>query len=369
VLICTANAKLISFNAVTRHIDWSRQLEQLPPNASAVLLGDRILITSGTYLIALNAATGKPIWQVDTHLQIAYAPAVSPTGIMLVTADGMAVMYDLEHRLITKKPIVLGSTPIFKPTPAGNKFVVETSNGGVVLVDPASGKILWDYIIPPVDETVRTAKSTGGNTGFGGAGPGGGEGAGGGFGGGQVGNTKTDDKVYFIQASSPAVLAGQTLLVPAKDGSILAFDKDLGVDLTPPTAQMMFPRPGEQVNPLPPLLLLFKVEDSNSGLNKVTLKVDVDGKPLEHSITKEGLILVRFSLSGKNPPLSNGRHVFTITAQDWLGNESKTAFALVMDTTLPPIKLPGAEKQGPGSGFGGGNNGGGNGDSGGGGGG
>ncbi len=369
VLICTANAKLISFNAVTRHIDWSRQLEQLPPNPSAVVVGDRILVVSGTYMIALNAATGRPIWQIDTRLQIAFPPAISPAGILLVTVDGQAVMYDLDHHLLTKTPITLGSIPISRPTAVGKKFIVETSNGGLILLDPASGKELWNYIIGPVDETVRTTTGTtsGGGGGFGGgAGGKGGPGGGGGFGGqGGSGNSKADDKVYFVQASSPAVLAGQTLLVPVKDGSILAFDKDLGVDLTPPTSELLFPRAGEQVNGLPPLVLLFKVEDSNSGLNKKSIKIDVDGKVLEHTVTKEGLLLIRFSLSGKNPPLPNGRHVFTVTAQDWMGNESKTGFALIIDNTLPPIKIPGQADNANRPGAGGAGGGGGSGDGGG----
>jgi hypothetical protein len=235
-----------------------------------------------------------------------------------------------------------------------------------------SGKILWDYIIHPIDELVLQSTNKGpggGGKGGGLGGPGGGPGGGGGLGGGAGGfggqgpggNQKKDEKTYYIQASGTAILAGQTLLVPAKDGSLLAFDKLLGVDLTPPTTSMVFPNPGEQVSGQPPLILLFKVEDDNSGVNKSSLKVSMDGQDLEYSITKEGFVLVRFTMSGANKPLSDGRKTFTVTVSDWLGNEGKTEYSLIVDNTLPPIKLPGSEdknKNGQGGPGGGGKGGG-----------
>lgn len=372
VIICTANFKVISLNINTRKFDWTRQFSQLPPAATPVVLGDRIYITSGPYLVALNASSGFPIWQVDTLMQLAFAPACSASGIMVVSNDGQAKLYSLNRTLITKKAIDLGSIPITRPTPVGTKFIVPTSNGGVVLIDPASGKKIWNYVIHPIDETVRSTSTSGsqaggqrGKGGPGGSGPGGGTGGGAGGAGGIGGqNGKKDDKVYFVQASAPAILDGSTLLIPAKDGSLLAFDSNLGVDLTPPTAKMLFPNPGEQVNGLPPLVLLFKVEDDNSGVNKDSLKVDVDGKNLDYTFTKEGLILIRFSMSGNNQSLPNGRHNFTVTVSDWMGNEGKTTFALVIDNLLPKIVLPGQEenknRQGPGGGLGGGGGGGGN---------
>ena len=368
ILVCTANFKLIALNVATRKFDWTRQFSQLPPAATPVVLGDRIYITSGPYLVALSAVSGFPMWQVDTGMQLAFAPACSASGIMVVSVDGQAKLYDLNRTLLTKKPLDLGSVPITRPTPVGSKFIVPTSNGGIVLVDPASGKKIWNYVIHPIDETVRTASTTGSQAG-GKGGRGGGPGAGGAGGGGVAGggsfspggagggaggqNSKKDDKVYFVQASAPAVLDGQTLLIPAKDGSLLAFDSTLGVDLTPPTSKMLFPNPGEQVNGLPPLVLLFKVEDDDSGVNKDSLKIDVDGHNLDYTFTKEGLILVRFSTTGNNQSLPNGRHNFTVTVSDWMGNEGKTTYALIIDNLLPKIILPGQEENKNGQGRGG----------------
>jgi len=372
VLVCTNTSKLIAFNVDTQKFDWTTPFTQLPPSPMPVTQDDRVYMTSGPYLIALSGATGHAMWQIDTRLQLAYAPAVSGEGVMVVSTDGQVLMYDLNHKLITKTPIVLGSSPVARPTPVGTKYILPTSNGGIVLLDPMSGKILWDYIIHPIDELVLQSTNKGpggGGKGGGLGGPGGGPGGGGGLGGGAGGfggqgpggNQKKDEKTYYIQASGTAILAGQTLLVPAKDGSLLAFDKLLGVDLTPPTTSMVFPNPGEQVSGQPPLILLFKVEDDNSGVNKSSLKVSMDGQDLEYSITKEGFVLVRFTMSGANKPLSDGRKTFTVTVSDWLGNEGKTEYSLIVDNTLPPIKLPGSEdknKNGQGGPGGGGKGGG-----------
>jgi len=364
VLICTNQTKVISFNVNTKKMDWTKPFTQLPASPTPIVVDDRVYLTSGPYLVALNADTGAGVWQVDTRMDLAFAPACSGSGIMVVSSDGHVLMYDVNRKLLTKKPIELGSSPIARPTVVGKKFIIPTSNGGVVLLDPASGSKLWNYVIHPIEDT-KSAKSTtnsgSGKGGFGGFGGGQGAPSGPGGPGGPGGSSTTDDKVYYIQASGSAVLAGQTLLIPAKDGSLLAFDKDLGVDLTPPTVKMLFPNPGEQVSGLPPLILLFRVEDDNSGINKDSLKITVNGQDLEYSFTKEGLVLVRFSMLGKNKSLADGRRTFTVTVSDWLGNEGKTEFALIIDNLLPKIVLPGQDNNGPGGkngGFGGGGGGG-----------
>ena len=388
VLICTNKSTLMAFNVDTLKPDWTIPFSQLPPAPTPVTQGDRILMTSGSFLIGINASSGRPLWQVDTRLQLGFAPVVSEEGILVVSTDGQALVYNNAHQLVTKTPVTLPSSVIARPTAVGTKFVIPTSNGGIILLDPTTKKILWNYVIHPIDEIELTTTSSkqgggggkggagggpgagGGLSGGGGAGGGAGAGAGGrggrgglgGFGGaGGAGGSsnKTDEKIYFIQASNSAVLAGQTLIVPAKDGSLLAFDKDSGVDLTAPVTTMEFPHPGEQVSGQPPLILLFKIVDDASGIDKSTIKVTLDGQDLDYTITKEGLILVRFSQTGKNRPLVDGRRTFTVTAADWLNNVSKTDFALQVDNTLPAIKIPGQETNQNGQGGRGGKNGGG----------
>jgi uncharacterized membrane protein YgcG len=164
-------------------------------------------------------------------------------------------------------------------------------------------------------------------------------------------------------------LSGTELLVPAKDGSILSFDRNLGVDLTPPRVSMLFPNPGDQVSGQPPLYLHFKLEDEASGLNEKTLKITVDGRNLKYEKLRDGTYVVKFSTSGENRVLPDGRHVFAVIGSDWLGNEVRQEYTLTIDNSIPPIKLPGATTQPGGAGgkggFGGGGGAGGGGDDGG----
>ena len=171
------------------------------------------------------------------------------------------------------------------------------------------------------------------------------------------------------------MIDGTTLIVPEQgDSTLIAFDTTLGVDLTPPKVELLFPNPGDQVSGQPPLLLYMKVRDWGSGINESTLKLTIDGKPYEYTYKRNGSLLVTFSNEGKNRPLQDGRHDILIDVKDWMGNEAQQHFFLTIDNTLAPIVLPGqpANNQNgiggpPGGGGGGGSIGGGEGGEGGGG--
>jgi hypothetical protein len=177
--------------------------------------------------------------------------------------------------------------------------------------------------------------------------------------------------ITSIPASGAAVLAGQTLLIPARDGSILAFDKDLGVDLTPPTAKQLWPTPGDVVSGQPPLELIFRVQDEAAGINESTIKVEIDGEQVGASYSRDGYLRVAFSTipdtskapllavqgdgttARRNNTLQDGRHAVVVTATDWMGNVSKTTYSIVIDNALKPLPLPGADQTGQAGGPGG----------------
>jgi uncharacterized membrane protein YgcG len=111
------------------------------------------------------------------------------------------------------------------------------------------------------------------------------------------------------------------------------------------------------------------LEDEASGLNEKTLKITVDGRNLKYEKLRDGTYVVKFSTSGENRVLPDGRHVFAVIGSDWLGNEVRQEYTLTIDNSIPPIKLPGATTQPGGAGgkggFGGGGGAGGGGDDGG----
>jgi outer membrane protein assembly factor BamB len=376
ILVFNRRQELLSIDFSTQRTVWKRAFSAVPGNAVPTVFGDSVYINSGGVLVSLNAATGFVNWEVATRLPLSYSPSVANGNILVVTNDGNALIFDQNKTLLTKKMIKLGSAPIAQPTPVGgNKFVIVTANGGVNLVDPSGEAPSWTYIIRPLADSETANQNNGGMQGPGGSNKGGGGGfggpGGGGFGGpggaggqgmgmggpggmpggqgrpggmggfGGQNNPNNNLPPTFVAASGPASVYGSTLLVPARDGSILAFDNSYGVDLTPPRVTMQFPNPGDQVSGQPPLFLAFKIEDEASGYRENTLKIEADGKNLEYTIQRDGMIIVRFSAAGPNRPLPNGRRVITVTVSDWMGNVQKMPFALTIDNALPPVVLPG----------------------------
>lgn len=359
--------ELRSLDVVSKKANYLRpvKFDVLPPGATPVLYGDTFYVSSGPYVVAINASDGKAKWQTNTGLRLTSVPAVGPQGVLVVSEDSEALVLDpLRGKAIDsmrKGPLKLGSQPVVRPSVVGTKFLVPTANGSINLFDPQTGTLLWSYVIRPVGDVFESGP-------VGGRAPG--------------SNGAQGRRVTSLVPSGPAVLAGTTLLVPARDGSILAFDKDLGVDLTPPTVKQVWPTPGDVVSPQPPLELIFRLSDEAAGVNETTLKVEIDGKDAGYTYTRDGFVRVAFSNLPNDPTpvrprpgssapvdttpkrnaiLQNGRHTVTVTVTDWMGNVDKQEFSLVVDNALRPISPPGSDQTGqfgnPGRGGGGGDGG------------
>lgn len=380
---------LYSINLATKKTTWKLPFQQLAPTVAPLVAAGSIFVNSGSTLVALNPVSGRARWQKDPRIgDLAYAPAVNEGTVLVVSRDGFAAAYDLNGQPINTRPINLGSLPVARPTGVGSKFVVPTSNGAVNLVDPRyvpptpaggsktteadpryqtirpgakidapSEDLLWSFVIRPMPGATQQSSTTGntgggfpgGGGGFpgGGGGAGGVGGAGGGFGGGGQTNNQ-DTTPISIQAAAPAVLAGQTLLVAAKDGSLLAFDRTLGIDLTAPTVTMAWPSSGDQVSGQPPLELIFKIEDEATGIDVRSLKITIDEKPVEFSFSREGYAIVNISTTGKNRPLTDGRKNIVVEVADWMGNLNRSNFSLLIDNSLRPLVRPNSNTNNPG---------------------
>jgi outer membrane protein assembly factor BamB len=355
VLYFTQRNDLHNVDVITRTEDaWARPIRFAAVDASIqpLVYNGAVYVGSGQFLASINPETGVLNWQVPTGFQAAFTPAASSQGIFVVSNDGQAMLFDPSNNgsptAGMPKPIALGSSPATQPSAIGDKFIVPTASGALDMIDPSTGSIIWSYVIRPVGKLYESQSKSGANGkggGFGGpvGGQGGGPGGQGGPGGpaGQGGSTNSNKEITEIEASGPAELDGTTLLVPARDSSLLAFDKTLGVDLTPPTVQLLFPNPGDQVAGLPPLLLYFKIRDEGSGVNEKTIQIKIDDKTYDFKYERSGYVTVQFSREGKNRLLADGRHVITVNATDWLGNVANQSFSLTIDNTLPPVKLPG----------------------------
>lgn len=345
VIYTTGNFELFSMSVSTRKSTRIGRLQALGSHYSPMVANNLLWVTAGSYLIALNPSGGSR-FQRELGERADYAPAISSESIAVATEFGKVHFFDVNGSVRTRQikddrgtrtvPMVidLGSRPVAGPSVVGNKFVVPTVNGAINLIDPTTGDITWSFVIRPVTAGLKAATNT----------------AGGGAG------ANTEEEIISVPAAGPAVVNGQSMFILAMDGSLLAFDKTLGVDLTGPSIDMLWPQQGLQTGTSSergPLEMFFKVADEASGVNEKTVGVSVNGKPLEFTYGRDGIITIRIGLNEKNKPLANGRAVFEVTASDWMGNKTTSVYSLSIDNVLQPVARPGGRPGDPATGGGG----------------
>ena len=397
VLVFSSVNTLYSINIGSQHVDWQRETAGVGQDAHVITTPDSIYFVSNNYLIALNAGDGHARFSTAADDNLVLAPAISKNYILAMTRDGKGYFFNVfggkrvadEHGKLLP-PVDLKSSPLLRPTALdGDVFAVTTTAGTIELVDPTKvdpavpgSGIVWNYPIRPIGGAQDVTPSTGQAGGKPGGGLGGGPGGGaGGFGGGQnnpppgggAGGQSINrgtpgsgvTRIVTIQAAGPPILDKSTLLVLGRDGSLLAFDKETGVDLTPPKVTMTYPNAGDIVSSKPPMALVFKLEDEASGVNEGTLRITIDGHDVDYTLNKEGVAIVFVSISGKNHLIDGKRHI-VVEVSDWMGNATRAQFSLTIDNDLPAVQgIQNPNQNGaPGKGVGGGGGGGGTGGSG-----
>ena len=317
----------------TRKLAWRQPFGATPPDGSMTVAEGYYYVYTGAFMACLNAFSGAVKWQVPVKERMMFSPEVGGGTILCISQSGNAYFFDMSGALKSKTPLAIGSQPSVRPTWVGKKFIVPTVNGSIQLVDPA-GTVDWQYYIRPMNEAARLASASTSGSG----GPPGGFGAPAGGGG-----STSSQPQSTVAVGAPAALAGHTLLVPASDASLLAFDLETGIDLIGPEVKQIWPGPGELVSGKSGQEFIFKIEDQAAGVNISSVKVDIDGAPYNFDFGRDGYLICQISPTKKNNMIANGRHTLHIVARDWLGNETNLSVTLRVDNTLDPLKRPGSD--------------------------
>lgn len=337
VIYTTQRGKMVSLDTKSLRPKWEQKFNILRSNGNFTLYGDRIYAHSLNYLIALRAGTGSVLWQQNTGKELSGAPAANETGIASMTARGEVYFFNSSGKAMFGKPVEVG-IPISSPTFVGNLVSVSTANGAINLINPQSATVVWSYVIKPI--TTKVVKPATGNPGGGGdGGPGGGDT---GPGGGGVINQQSSAATmvdYTLVAGSPA-MSGNSLFVITRDASLLMFDKELGVDLTPPSTKMLWPTPGQEIAGKAPMEMIFKLEDLGIGIDPDSVKVKINGKDYVSKLSNDGFLNILIITKGANAQIANGRATVQVTATDWLNNTSVTEFSLKIDNSLNALGSP-----------------------------
>lgn len=342
VIFATSEGELKSVNAVSLKENWSVRFSKMSASSGPVLEGDTLYVNTGQYLTAMRAQSGGARWQRRLEEPLVFSPAASSEAVVVVTITGKVYSFNASGKPIFGTGVDLRNGPVAGPAFVGKTIVQPTSNGAVNLVDPLSGDVLFSYIIPPLTKGL-TAGTGGENAGGGASGEGdvGSSGAGGGaLGGGATGGSQQRVEVKYVAAAGPAAVAGNSMLILARDGSLLCFDKENGVDLLGPEIELLWPNPGDQMSGRPPFELIFRILDGTSGVNPDSVMVKVGGKDYVGAYNRDGYLSIRASQGGANPPFADGRQTILVSAEDWLGNKTEKSFVVSVDNTLPPLGSP-----------------------------
>ncbi|MBL8064840.1 MAG: PQQ-binding-like beta-propeller repeat protein [Chthonomonadaceae bacterium] len=334
VIMITNEPAVISLNPASAKLNWSVAAGSMNGSSVPAIFGDTVFLNTGYYLTAVRAQTGSKKWDVRMDEPLAFGPAAGDHGVAVVSQTGTLYTFDTQGHFMFKKGVKLGASPSSQPSFVGKLVSVGAENGSLNIIDPRSGELVFNYVVPPLFKGAMVS-----------------------------GSDSKETEVKYVNVAGPATTAGDTMLVLARDGSLLAFDKKVGVDLTAPNVSMIWPTAGDQVNGQPPLEVWFKIEDAASGINPASVGVKVGGTDYAGSYLKDGYLWFKISTSGPNRPLSEGRAEITVTAADWMGNKTEAKFVLNVDSTIPAIGGPPRKDSdagsSPGGGFGKGGKGGG----------
>ena len=333
VIFATIDSKIACLDLTTGKERWSQRMSRLSSTGGPVVHGDTVYINSGGYLIAMRANIGRARWQKNLGASLVFSPAVSDRGIISVSRMGRVFVYDLNGRPVFGGGLQLEGNPVASPSFADGMAIVPSTGGNIYGIEPETGEVHWKYIMRPLIKASEEDENNARGGRPGGGSPGGL--GGGSFGGGQNSGQNRDPKpARTVSAAGPAVLAGTSLMVLGRDGSLFVFDKTTGVDLTAPKSEMLWPNPGDQISPNPPTELIFKLEDYSSGINPDTIKVTVNGQAMLHTFSVTGYVRVKISTGGKNKTMPIGRATITVSAADWMGNVSSNDYIVMVDPTV-----------------------------------
>ena len=101
-------------------------------------------------IVRLNAATGKTVWRVDTKAPLSGGVGVSDNLVMVGTAKGAVLAYDLDGKPLWKSTV--SSEVLSAPQAADGFVVVRSGDSRIFGLDAKDGTRRWEYqtITPPL---------------------------------------------------------------------------------------------------------------------------------------------------------------------------------------------------------------------------
>ncbi len=363
---------------------------------SPVVAGDRLLVPVGNSLVAINADTGRIVWNADGRGSVVGGPAVKGDSVVFTDMSGVINCVSLSSgQELWHEPLTEGvrTGPEYEfdrqpiqtsPIIAGDLAFVRTRKGTVVALNLSDGKIVWRYKTEDLKGTETTATAAGGAAGMPMMGSGGGMmGSGGGMMGrggatGTASDTATTggkgvtDYSAAQDLSSGLAAVGDRLFVLGGTGTLYALTTQ-GVCSSSPyvrKAEVFLPNDTGQLQqtgiPIPvynskgdpdrtvaatgmlytdgklpddgPIVFQVKVGDLGIGLDPASIKVTLEG-PLEIAdpLYFESAETIQIYIPERNSrrALESGDYKLKIAAANFAGRVSTHEIRFTIDADLP----------------------------------
>ncbi|MEN6521254.1 MAG: PQQ-binding-like beta-propeller repeat protein [Armatimonadota bacterium] len=306
VVFTSLDANIYAANSATGKIRWTYRLPTSTAQSIPVVSGNMVLIPSGNSIYVLSVKSGQLRYVINLQSDVATPIAVAGDDVYVVCRNWKLYAYTVGLSAAKAK---WAAAPDLKipvtapPVVAGDTVFVGTSRGMVYAFSAETGNLTWNYTNTP---------SIVGN------------------------NNQSAD---FTSISAPPVVANNSLFVLTDDGSLRCFRND-APDNTSPKLFNVTPLLGTAMSGHPPIQVSAVLFDESTGVNPGSIQLLVDDEKVDYTFNASTLKLSYMTpITSPVRPLSDGRHVLTIIADDWKGNEVKYTWSFVVDNSMPPPKV------------------------------
>ena len=312
----SADLNFYAYNLATRRIRFSLRMMSSSVFASPVA-NERYIYTVGGNILYCLMRSGNIRWQFTARNPITTTPLVTADGNVYF-GDRGGHFYALDNRgrttwtikdnatramRFSDRPVTaaagddnylrLAGAIYSSPVLTGNNIIVGTNRGFLYAIDPATGKVNWEY---GIFSTLPAG-------------------------------------TYPNITAAPAISNGR-LYVVSDDGALLSFNPT-ALDAEKPVITSEVPVRATEMNGTPPILMGAVVADEGSGIDAGSIKMTLDGEPVEHQYqANTGWVYYRTKVTQPVQPLEEGRHTVSLSVSDWKGNTATSSWSFVVDNTL-----------------------------------
>lgn len=311
VIFTSLDTNVYAANSATGKMRWSYRLPSATTRSAPVVSGNLVFISAGRDIHVLSVKSGQLRYVINLPSDVAAPIAVAGDDIYVICRNWK--LYAYKAGLSAVKP-KWSAAPDLKmsvtapPTVAGDAVFVGTNRGMIYAFSAETGNLMWNYTAAPSI----------------------------------IGNA--NQQTNFTCISAPLAVANNSLYALTDDGSLRCFRND-APDNTPPKLFNVTPLLGTAMSGHPPIQISAILYDESTGINPDSIQLLLDGDKVEHTFDVSTLALSYMTpITSPVRPLSDKRHVLTILANDWKGNEIKHTWSFIVDNSLPPPKVVTKEK-------------------------